>query len=544
MALLCELPEKVLGLVLHEYVHEPAPASVAFKRSLPLLAVCQKLRRLALPLVYSCVFVQYGSKPRPQMSDHMAFTTPSDGKAEPAVAATNAPLVESAGLAGAVTRAVVDVYYLDNPLPGLAKAVKAMQESAGAWAKAVDLEVAMHPDFIASLAHGPSAAEHAGAIGNACGALRKLVPDVRRLVLDTDSQDAVVSAVYGRLAGFFAKQLHSLHCARPIDHQPGHRFTQLRSLHYDCNNNHSHPLPLVDAGQLERLTLRNLAADHPWTSFSGGTAGEITFGKLRLLDLEYRGAREPSKFAASRQSNSSSKAKLHFSALAAVRLVCFADSCPLLEQAVLPAHMQRVELRAPPAVYRAAAKRGLPTARRLALAVEAGTDAVPKIFPSLNQLLDRAQGSEQVEVVVNDAELPVLPRSIKAANLTWLAVAAPTSTASVAAILQRFPGLAHLDVPDLALDNGPLDLALPEPDSTTRLAPLSTSLRKLTLGVDNINQVPGRLPAIAQYLLLRLPALARLVAPDVGRQAMVGLVEKYATAYPHLAGVSLYISQH
>ncbi|KAJ2802530.1 hypothetical protein H4R21_002385, partial [Coemansia helicoidea] len=60
--LLCNLPEDILAIVLRWCALDSYDATDSLKRNLPLLAVCRQWRHLAMPLVYSRAFVQYGKQ--------------------------------------------------------------------------------------------------------------------------------------------------------------------------------------------------------------------------------------------------------------------------------------------------------------------------------------------------------------------------------------------------------------------------------------------------------------------------------------------------
>ncbi|KAJ2774022.1 hypothetical protein IWQ56_000767, partial [Coemansia nantahalensis] len=94
--LLRNLPEDILAIVLRWCALDSYDATDSLKRNLPLLAVCRQWRHLAMPLVYSRAFVQYGKQ---EAINNLSTGDPSEEEPANVAAKTNLDLVAMNGLA-------------------------------------------------------------------------------------------------------------------------------------------------------------------------------------------------------------------------------------------------------------------------------------------------------------------------------------------------------------------------------------------------------------------------------------------------------------
>ncbi|KAJ2715930.1 hypothetical protein H4R19_000931 [Coemansia spiralis] len=116
--LLSDLPSDVLSDVLWAAAGDHV-APQKFKELLPLLAVCRRLRHIALPAVYQCVIIR--SRSSREYDDQDEESTPQrlDPNNERVLLSSNADLIVSAGCVGLVKKAMflkLDVYCDEEPV--------------------------------------------------------------------------------------------------------------------------------------------------------------------------------------------------------------------------------------------------------------------------------------------------------------------------------------------------------------------------------------------------------------------------------------------
>ncbi|KAJ2803312.1 hypothetical protein H4R21_002082 [Coemansia helicoidea] len=199
-----------------------------FKRNLLLLAVCQKWRRLVIPMVYDCVIVQDGHQPEDLLGWSMRDL---DAEAPPDFfTKTNLDLVAMVGRVHAVRRAQVDVRCLANPFPGWREVIQRMRAVASVWA-VTELEFAIHPFDHNFGDSNTDMVKYADDIAEVGDALVGLMPDVCRLKCGGPNHNPIARPLFVRLASHYADQLQWLDSCYPMSLPLGCLFTKLKKFH-------------------------------------------------------------------------------------------------------------------------------------------------------------------------------------------------------------------------------------------------------------------------------------------------------------------------
>ncbi|KAJ2780637.1 hypothetical protein H4R18_003341 [Coemansia javaensis] len=501
-----DLPDDILVLVLGQ-----AHDAERLGASLGLVAVCRRWRRVGLPVVYR--WAQCGS---------------GSGRA------SSVELAAAVGCAGLVRRVGVEAH-----------GAAGLRAAAGTLGRAGAAGVA-ELDLAGSDGAGPEGGDLAAAeerdlllLARAADLLARAAPGVRRLRVGAGCG----RRLGGRVAAAFARRLQALSCAGPIDVPAGCVFAQLRSADLACSGM---PPPRIDPRALRRLRLTGLRPAFAWAPFAaagGGGGGDdvAEFPALRSLVLEYAPARKEDDDDDDDDDGSSDDGgpvAALLPAVAHVRVRCAADTCAALGRARLPAHVDTLDLQLSAA---AAQRAALPRARRTALSVgrgdaEAAERVVQRIMGGRTTAAAAAPDpdprAEELKLALADPRAGVAPDAVRGAGLTHLAVAAPTSIGTVAALIAALPALTSACFTDATLEAAPLDAA--------RDGPLATRLARLTLGFGRCRLLRARIVDAAQYLMLRTPSLVRLTAPQVPRPPLESFVRALAAQYPHLAGIELY----
>ncbi|KAJ2802589.1 hypothetical protein H4R21_002357 [Coemansia helicoidea] len=533
--LLCNLPEDILAIVLGWCVGAGYNAAYDLKDNLPLLAVCRLWRRLAIPLVYNHVFVQFGDDP-----NHGAGVLPrslDEDELTDVAVKTNLDLVAVVGCARAVKRVHIDVHCLVNPFPGWRSVIERMRSVASKW-RVVELMVAMHPDFTHFDHRSVDLGQYADDIIEVGDALAALMPGVRRLAHDEVYSNPIAWSLYGRLASHYADQLERLCCQQPIAVPLGCKFTRLRGFHMNLNHAANYQLPQVTIGEVANMSLFNGPPNHSWAPFSTDSdSWVIEFPKLRRLWAAYHTTYVESDVVVRHRDGH--PWKLHFPSLENLDIHCTQYICPLLEYAVLPPRMESIYIEMTSTSYLDIANVVLPATKRLTLCVTRARHGGPSGLPTINRILESARGSESMALLVEDEWLPVTPAIINCAALTHLEVLATTGVDDMLAFIQGLPKLAKLAFRNLDLSDIHADLSNPEADEDTAVAPLSTSLECLAIGHDMERHSPDAAVAVVEYVLLRVPTLAKLTVAQTPERQVTDFVGAYSLRHPHLSGIQL-----
>ncbi|KAJ2774089.1 hypothetical protein IWQ57_000987 [Coemansia nantahalensis] len=314
----------------------------------------------------------------------------------------------------------------------------------------------------------------------------------------------------------------------------------LGNVHVDYDDERIYFIPSMYAGELRHMTLRNMPANHEWSSFATeDDSQQIMFTELQSLRLLYNRLYMDDDSGEPIEHGDDHPWTLQFPALETAAIHCTVDRCPLLEYAEFPEIMDSLHIEARPAVFRAIARRGLPAARRLSLEVSRGSGANPSVFADLDAILDSAGMSEELALCCSDRELRVVRGDITCRALTRLEVSGPVSVDAMVGLVGTLPNLVRLALWQLTFEERETNLPIPEPEESGWVAPLSTKLARLTISYHPDRYSAAEVVPAAQYMLLRAPALETFVAPHYVQERMAEFVQRFAQQAPRLAEVTL-----
>ncbi|KAJ1721991.1 hypothetical protein LPJ61_005978 [Coemansia biformis] len=289
---------------------------------------------------------------------------------------------------------------------------------------------------------------------------------------------------------------------------------------------------------IECMLLKWLPTSHPWAAFrTDGDSQAIEFPRLRRLSVSYRGPKATNMVAGQRLDDDS--LVLHFPALRHLAIKYPDTACPLLKRAVFPSRLESIEIVASTAMLEQIASIAPPETRSLAIRIPSQARGSAGALLNAKRILERVRGCKEKELVVDDTSLRVLPEDIAGTGLTRLVVATPTCVDSMLGFIGTHPDLDSLTLSSLATGEIVSDIWIPESGARALVAPLDTRIRTISFKIRRQLYSPDvAIPAV-KYLLLRIPTLVELLAPEIPKRPIVDFISEHVQRYPHLASIRL-----
>ncbi|KAJ2778688.1 hypothetical protein H4R18_004439 [Coemansia javaensis] len=524
-----DLPDDLLCLVLERALSDGGDAYDLLEENLSLLAVCQRWRRLALPVAYGAVSVEIKAR------GARVGSSPSETTYMGVPIRSNLDLVVSAGCVNLVKSVCIEAKYSGSPSAAFNSVLGFMRAAAGEWSGVRLLEVALSP--------AATAAEHDDNddIQAACGAMVAMMPGVSELYFSTGAFHPVpaVSEAYGCLAGLYSDRLEELGASYPVAFPRDASFKRLRRIRVGYAYEPGRRLPQINPDVLETLELSIWPLFRVLSALgSDDGSREIVFGSLKELRLScYDGGASDVEDG---EDSADAKAawQLQFPRLETLCINTTLGTCSLLEYSVLPPRVSSIRFRAAPAVLRDIARASLPAARDIEIVIPHGTGNDPSAISAATNLLAGARASRRVELDVWDYAVPVSPGAVSA-KLTHLTIHGLASLGTLFSLIQRLPDLVYLELQKVYLDGYQAGLSVPGPDDGHPVEPLNTKIKYLAVWASDDEQAPEQFADVAKYLLLKIPTLSHLCPDRALRPCLKEFVDVHSGQYPHLKAVKI-----
>ncbi|KAJ2716857.1 hypothetical protein H4R19_000381 [Coemansia spiralis] len=467
---LAGLPDPVLRRVLELSVVDVC-TKAGFVGNLQLVAVCQRLRGLALPLVFKTMFVRSKERTIP------ATPTNQDGPDNDRVTShyritSNADAVAHASLINLVRRVHFIIQGDCDSIGGMCAAIDAMRRAASVWPSVRSLRLSATKAAPYRVFNGQYA-DYADEIDGHSVALQDLMPNLWEISTRSHIHNNPALALLVQLAADRQEQLQALRLNYTVCNPPDLSFQQLRQVYLDCSCGFSFRLPRISTVRLEKLALVAIGAMHSWAPFSAdGSTSMVEFPALKSLYLDYAG---PSgmRLGIDDDQRQSPSLKLHLPRLQSAYIRCLTDKCPVLASLVLPPYLTSLELHLRPSLYHALADTVLPRIGRLVLHFDNLAAGNNSTVDSINRVLQCVCASGGAWLVFA-AHKTAPPKGLVCDAVTGLHIGAPATAALLLGTIGRLPQLTHL-----VLTFGPGSkqqgsFSVPAPGQHARVQPLDT----------------------------------------------------------------------
>ncbi|KAJ2714116.1 hypothetical protein H4R19_001893 [Coemansia spiralis] len=506
------LPDDILALVLAKVPRRHYCDDINCRLSLAAAAVCQRWRRLALPVAYAKVYFWYNSQPVGSYGQRGPATTADSDS--PRIK-TNIDLVDSQGRINLVRGVRISVYYGSNSLPRLAVAVEQLGQVAAHWKRVNTLWI-----FSSGIERDDN--NDAAVTQTVANGLVGLFPGLRTLWTSSNVNSVAIDRVSAVLAAGCAAQLRT-YDGRPVPLPAGCVFSQLECVALARWDGDEPCRQSIDTQRLKRLELHSLPLAYTWDMFVCDDGKDTVFPELTSLSIDYE--RLGSGTAQSRP-------RLRFPKLQAASVRCSTGDMLLLHQAVFPAQMPRFEIEAPASLFLSLAEVEMPVVKHLNVML-AGSVVEPEALAAVDRFMRRTQGCQQKRLCIWSAEAQVQAGLITCPDLTSLTVHARVGVDAVLAFVEQLQHLRVLVCRNVATRDMQANIIIAPLDAHERVVPLNASLQSLVLTpntpFDNEDGI-----AVAKYLLMRLPSLMLFSADGIPEQPVFDFAQEYSLLYPHL----------
>ncbi|KAI9478949.1 hypothetical protein BX667DRAFT_536091 [Coemansia mojavensis] len=501
MACFTSLPDDILLLIISRLTCDFDELRV-FKENLGLLAVCSRLRQLALPLVYQSAFITH-SLGVDYDDDHFELVLQNNFE-EP----ITSDVITTLDLANHtsnnwVRTIIIDVHYISSPDKGLTKVLQILE---GRITKAQVLQLSLYPRLSANIFvplfddFKPIAKE-----------LVKLIPQINHLKFGGLEEFAY--DFYGYIADSYAHQLLTLESDYSI--QTTNLFTKLKFLNISLEDS-DYQLPQVNTEILERLDIQSGTTDifFPYD-------GEIVLPNLKEFRLQafYNGPQNPSPL------------KLILPRLEKLVVECFSSSFFALERLLLPESIKVLEIEASSIVYQSLLQIKLPNVDRVCLSTsfkEENNDSVLH----MNQLLKHFKKSQQVSL--NIRSVTFLVDHITCTNITDLEILSPVDAETVVGLLNKLPRLASLSL--LCVDLHGSAEYVTSTMANYPVVPFNNQIQRATFRFKH-DEYQSLMAELVACFVLRSPLLTELYAPQVSTIDLFDQVQPFFSSCPHIKHV-------
>ncbi|KAJ2715278.1 hypothetical protein H4R19_001288 [Coemansia spiralis] len=540
---LCDLPAEILTDVLRRSLRDRRKARW-LERNLPLAAICQRLRYIALPLVYKVAYMDAFDVVSTRRHTFNVILsrrkrghsiTNNQGVYGSWRAVSNVDIIASLGYTGLVQHMIIDIESGRGRGVGLRHVLTHLCNAASELPAVKQLDIAVRePTAGWSIEYDVEDSDHANEFADHALALRAMIPNVCGLRV-ADTRRFPAPTFVEQLTQHYHHQLQMLRFDARADVLPDISFPQVRDLHFAGTRSFPDRIPRVDAAILERLKLLQVHPLHSWTAFGADNSGRmIEFSALTSLSVDYVAV---SNIGSAPADQDGLGFKLGFPLLRSARIHCPSGQCPMLASAVFPRSMGFLDTQVSAPVWRSISHMELPVATRLKLVILSPGGNDTQLPLSFNRLLTNSHqcGEVTLRADLHDPSA-YLPR-IAFTGLTMLTIGRPISADMLLDIIGKLPRLATLIAVRSTRDPIQADIAIPSPGECHPIEPLGTKLQRLSYGQLDGSSLTCANIALYQYLLLKHPSLRWFGTRSKLRRMLVPFVKAYSEWYPHLAGV-------
>ncbi|KAJ1720376.1 hypothetical protein LPJ61_006169 [Coemansia biformis] len=448
-------------------------------------------------------------------------------------------LAASTGNAHVVRSIEIVLHYQSSMLPGLRKIVEAMRAVTAVWSWIRVLRFEFLQKTVSINWSTDNNTDYAQDAAVASAALAGLFPRIDDLTfLDVDKHPAA-RLLYENLASCYTGQLQDLYTTLSFALPSGRSFSVMKTMVVESKYTHGHQIPLMDINEIECLRLIKWPVNQTWAELCPNheVSPVIVFPKLRVAHFQYSHLHMENGVVVHQPDGH--PWTLSFPKLRMALIYCPSDICPVLDYAVFPAEMDKIEFSGTPAMIRSIAEMKLPKLQRLVIGIQDDVGVDSDVYSTIKRIMANVQATRVRGLSINKDDVFITPEHVTGMDITSLAISSPTSITTMIALLKAVPGLQHLSIDNISLDGLPSDNLVPDPCDHLPVEPFDTRITRLLYTFKSSQFPPDRMVAAIKYLLLRIPTLEKFYGGEAPRFEIRDFALEYAPWYPHLATIRL-----
>ncbi|KAJ2772856.1 hypothetical protein IWQ56_001207 [Coemansia nantahalensis] len=510
---LCDLPNDILLAVLRSAGRSAEDPCYEFLEYVPWMGICARLRRLARPVAYRRLFIEYDDNDDSIMS--------------------NLDLVVSSRSTGLVSHVAMHVITPEGLTHGFSRAVDLVARAMAVWPMVRTLDLITTPCDHGLGEHSLHGIDDIDDIVVVRDKLAALMPSIKSLHMHDHLPTAAAKLFYAHITCLYIGQLERVSSRYPLAIPHGvvpamlqrvsiDHFSELGVRIYRSSQGQQRADAPDSTQSTRALAAENDLADAPVIEFPG-------LQSLTLVDCPFL---DDSHVSAGTRPH-----RVCFPDVRRLHVACRKADCPLLGRAILPAQMELLSIACTWEVLALLAKRPLPVAQKLVLTVNEGRSSSQQALDSIARILDGARGSKDVVLLVNDQWLPVPPRHVLCANLSCLRVAGPTSISHMLDTIRLLPSLVVLGFSNLLLDGDQPDLAV------AGAPPFKSKIAKISLRFARGHYSVVQALPVVEYVLATVPTLRQFQCRDLPGARVRDFISEASQSHPHLLAVRLDLGQ-
>ncbi|KAJ2717223.1 putative endonuclease lcl3 [Coemansia spiralis] len=503
---LCDLPDDILTLVLRQSLRA-RDNRWGLELNLPLVAICRRLRYIALPLVYKDAYMdafdEYSTF-RQRFNVDLSWNAPghstpnNQGAYGRWRAVSSVDIIASMGYTGLVQHMRIKIGSDYGHVVGLRHALRHLYNAASEWPAVKQLYISVKvPTVDSSIEYNGEDSDHANEFAEHALALRAMFPNACGLRF-ADIRPFPAPTFGEQLTQHYHQQLRMLRFDTRADVPPNISFPQVRDLHFVGTRSFPDRFPRVDVAKLERLKLLQVHPLHSWAAFGAdNSCHTIEFSALTSLSVDYVAGNNIDSAPAAQDVCS---VKLGFPLLRNACIKCPSGPCPVLASAIFPRSMGSLNIQVSAPVWQSISRMELPVATRLQLGILSTTDSDSRLPLSFNRLLANSHQCGEVMLRANYHEPAAYLPSVAFTGLTGLVVEVPISPDMLLDIIGKLPRLVTLIVVYSTSEPILADVAIPCPSECYPIEPLGTKLQTLIYGQEDIRSLSGVDVALCHFI--------------------------------------------
>ncbi|KAI9501698.1 hypothetical protein BX070DRAFT_256914 [Coemansia spiralis] len=541
MAAISELPNDILFYIFRYYRVEEEDEMEQWKRDLSLLAVCQRWRVHAIPLIYRYLFFESHKKGKGLV---LNIQNLSEEDLADVKISSNIDLMSSNGFCHFARRLLLNMNYPLELSGFLENVLSILDKETISWSKILMLSA-----YLSSREPEPSTdmyfPEQRKLIANIAYKYIERIPNLTKLNIHK-IQDSGLCILFAEILE--NKLIHQLiHIERYFAIQAGATMfsDKLRHLHVECLSLGSTQLSSINPQSLRYLCLSRIQQSFPWNTFCQSIDEScINFSNLAHLTIEFDWEESDTGVLAElRRIRLDRNYKFDFPVLRHLRLSVCPVSYWLLTTSSFPLIMNSFDLVfTNNGDYLYFSNLRFNCQERLAIAnsfVDNNNNTM-SFLKLASHLYGTPNRCEQSWLHLGRNITTVQLEQTRWTHLNRLYIHNHATFEMLQTILSCMPKLGYLDIDWFVMD-GIMSEELPpelQEENWVGLKPCKAPIETLWIEYD-AEYLPEAADAVVKYTMLKIPTLKEICIISSSIQHIKDFVIKYSAAYSHLLNINI-----